>query len=322
MIKRTGLYLLNNVSISAALVLLLSALSLHYDFLYVFSLVVMGLITLEQGWVVGFGFFLILLFPFIKLFQHEMYSLFDFLRMLNALLLWLGAGALQHYRSWTSVLMMYTAVLLAVVVGVHLIMSDVHGFWLTHYLQDLGKFQKAVPSEAKIRLLLDQYSYFSTGMAVLHQATVSLFWVAFCSLWYGWSRFSRLGIILKTIVVVELRPLIVNVFWFVLLMGIAFNNQLMIGDTSLSSPVFLDAVPAIVFAPFVVGLVVFHSGMEVIVKYYRKRQRSSGLLFIMLAYTMSIILLFNFIIGIAPVVGIIDYYTNLRGKLKSSYRNT
>jgi hypothetical protein len=326
MIKRSGNYLLDHISISAALVLLLSALSLYKGFLYGFCLLIMGLITLEQGWVVGSLFLFLLLIPTYKLFQYQSYDL-GLSDAMNAFLVWLGAGVLQHFRSWTFLLAIYTFVLISMVLAVHLYFSDIHEIWADYYknILPLMKSQISVNSsvtDSELALYLNNFSYISTGAFAARKAVSAIFWLVLCSLWLGWARFSRLGVVLKPLESVKLTSTFIKAFWFIVLMAAFYWQGYSFMGNQVSFAVFLDTLPIVFFAPLVVGLVILHAGMDAVIKYYRKRSKASSLLLIMLAYTTGIILLFNWIMFVAPIIGIVDYYVNFRNRFKSSQHTT
>ena len=83
--------------------------------------------TLEYGWVSGIPLLVFLLAPLYKIPELTPAVVMEYL---SALMVWIGAGVLNHYRSWNPILFSFTVLLIFTVFMTYVFIM-IKLYWLT-----------------------------------------------------------------------------------------------------------------------------------------------------------------------------------------------
>jgi len=112
--------------------------------------IMVGFITLCRGPRSGLFVLVWVALPAISLLYLRRFGVFDIL-LLRSVLVWMFASVLRKYGSWRLVLEFAVFLGFVAIVGVHLFLGDVHGWWASHLNTYIGEVSKVASWKASVR---------------------------------------------------------------------------------------------------------------------------------------------------------------------------
>ena len=164
--RKIGEFLLanqRNAAIVAFLCTLSPLISLPGGFL---ASILVGFITLCRGAKAGLFILAWVALPAVALMYLHRFGVFDVL-LLRCVLVWLFATVLAKYASWRLVLELAVVIGFVAVVGLHLFISDPHGWWvnqLTTYVSEMSKVTSWKLSATETQHLIQRFAPIATGI--------------------------------------------------------------------------------------------------------------------------------------------------------------
>lgn len=165
--RKVGEFLLasnKNAAIIAFLCTLLPLIGLPGGFLVS---ILLGFVTLCRGARSGLIILAWVALPAISLLYLHRFGVFDVL-LLRCVLVWVFALVLRKYGSWRLVLESEVLLGFFVILGMHLVLGDVQGWWANHlgtYLGEASKLTSWKLSAADTQNLIDRLAPVATGVA-------------------------------------------------------------------------------------------------------------------------------------------------------------
>lgn len=164
--RKSGTYLLANPLHAMAAALICAILPLLSIPGGVLAAILVGFVTLCRGYRMGLWVLLGVAIPVVMVAIWKQAVLFD-LVLLRCLLVWLLAGLLRITVSWRLVLETMTVLGILVVLGFHLLVDDVPGWWtaiLQRYQFFLNSILAGQAAEEKVRQMVMQIIPIATGL--------------------------------------------------------------------------------------------------------------------------------------------------------------
>ena len=152
-----------NAAIVAFICTLLPLIKLPGGFL---AAILVAFITLCRGARPGLFVLAWVALPAVSLLYLHRVGIFDVL-LLRCVLVWMFAAVLRKYGSWRLVLEFAVILAFVAIVGVHLFLGDVHGWWIKHlstYVGDVGKVASWKLSATDTQHIITRLAPIATGI--------------------------------------------------------------------------------------------------------------------------------------------------------------
>ncbi len=287
---RLGQYLLANpirAMIAALFCALLPLISIPGGFI---AAILVGFVTLCQGYKSGFLVLAGVTVPTIGLAVWDHVVLFDFV-LLRCLLVYGLAIILRQYGSWRLTLEIITLLGVITVLIFHLVIGDVPAWWLDtlgHYKEELSSLTGGQLSEDKIQQFLNQIAPMATGLF-----TTLIFFGVICQLliarWWQATLFNPKGLAKEF---VEIRMAVWLVFFYTIVLIAKFVGLELANDL----------LPTLMFPFVIVGLSLLH--------YWARYKKE--IVFLLVVVYLSLIFLPLVVLVFLALAGYVDSWYDLR----------
>lgn len=289
--RNLGKFLLEKESHAIAAAFLCAVLPIFYLPVGFMASIIVALVTMQKGAKAGFWILVWVALPAVASLVLKQITPFDVL-LLRCVLVWLMAIFIRRYAAWSSLILIMTAIGIALVVVAHFVNPDIKLWWTQHLTVYANELSKA-ESELKFSpaALVDRIAPIATGLlgfiflgTLLLECLIARWWQM---------HVVNPGSFAKEFLSLRLYPLaaVVAVVFFVMAL--------------LKDAIFIDALP-ILLLPFLIA------GMSLIHCITKQRRK---LVALNVAMYVGLIFVPIFMIAGLSAVGFIDSLLNVRKKV-------
>lgn len=287
--RQFGKYLLSGkekAAIAALLFALLPFFGLPLGWL---ATLIIGLVTLQQGWKMGFWTLAWAILPPVAFAASGDPGILLYVGI-NDVLMWCFAAVLRKTRSWALVLEIGTLLGVLVIGIAHGLVNDIVHWWdvqLLRYVQDVAGFPKEKVA---------QVAQFATGI----EAVVALLMSVSNLLVARWWQDLMPGLSRNASVREELYRISISRFLlgFFLLASVAVVVQI---------PVAVDALPVLLLPFVLAGISLFH--------WFMKDRKNNA--FVMVFFYFSLVFSSLYMLGLLAFIGLTDSWFGFRKRINS-----